>query len=208
MDCKVRMFVAWLLTFGALVFAFSPIRAQTWSEFFQQKKTQKQYLLEQLVALKIYAGYLEKGYEIAGDGLGIVRGFKNGEFGLHEVFFSSLKTISPLISANPRMIYLISMEQEIFRISRRNYADNLFGLAEMNFIVGVQTDLGKSFEADLELLSLILEWGKLELTEVERFDRLNRLYEQVCERYQSATDFDASVRLLLTQKTKSLKELK
>jgi len=202
------MFVAWLLTFGALVFAFSPIRAQTWSEFFQQKKTQKQYLLEQLVALKIYAGYLEKGYEIAGDGLGIVRGFKNGEFGLHEVFFSSLKTISPLISANPRMIYLISMEQEIFRISRRNYADNLFGLAEMNFIVGVQTDLGKSFEADLELLSLILEWGKLELTEVERFDRLNRLYEQVCERYQSATDFDASVRLLLTQKTKSLKELK
>jgi hypothetical protein len=34
--------------------------AQTWSEWFSQKKTQKKYLLEQVAALKIYAGYLKK----------------------------------------------------------------------------------------------------------------------------------------------------
>jgi hypothetical protein len=205
---KVRMCVARLLTFGVLVFAYTNVRAQTWSEFFQQKKTQKQYLLEQLVALKIYAGYLEKGYEIAGDGLDIVRGFKNGEFSLHEFFFSSLKIISPLVSSNPRMISLITMEQEIFRISRRDYTTGLFGPSEMAYITGVQTDLARSVAADLESLSTILEADKLEMSEEERFERFNLLYEWVCERYQSATGFDASVRILLAQKTKSLEELK
>ncbi len=201
-------FVLRLLVFVALCLSFVSVNAQTWSEFFQQKKTQKRYLLEQLVALKVYAGYLEKGYKIADDGLDFIRGFKDGEFGLHEIFFRSLKTISPLISSNPRMIYIISMEQEIFRISRRNYADDLLGPSEAGFIAGVQADLGKSVKADLELLSMILEMGKLEMSEEERFERFNRLYDQVCERYQSAAGFDASVRLLLAQKKESLKELK
>jgi len=196
------------MVFSFLLLHLNGLKAQTWSEFFQQKKTQKNYLLEQLVALKVYGGYLEKGYKIAGEGLGFVQGFKNGEFGLHELFFGSLKTISPLITQNPRLASLISMQQEVFRISVSNYADEVFGSAETAFIESVKRDLNKSFEDDLQSLNTLLEAGKLEMSEEERLQAFNRLYNRVHENYLAATGFKASVRLLLVQKKQSLKEFK
>lgn len=196
------------MVFALLLTHLTGLKAQTWSEIFQQKKTQKNYLLEQLIALKVYGGYLEKGYRIAGEGLGFVRGFKNGEFGLHELFFGSLKSISPLITQNPRLASLILMEQEVFRIAVRNYADETFGSAETAFIESVKNDLKKSFEEDLHSLYTLLEDGKLEMSENERLQTFNRLYSRVYETYISATGFDASVRLLLVQKKQSLKEFK
>lgn len=209
MDCsKISTVSKIRLVFAVLILNFSALKAQTWSEFFEQKSTQRRYLTEQLIALKVYAGYLEKGYKIAGEGIGLVEDFKNGEFGFHDIFFRSLKTASPLISRNPRLLSMIAMEHEIFRISVRGYDDELFSPAEMSFIEGVKNDLSKSISADLESLSAILETGKLEMSEDERLSAFNRLYDKVCESYRSAASFDASVRLLLAQKTKSLKELK
>ena len=36
--------------------------SQTYEEWFQQTKTQKKYLLQQIAALKVYIGYAEKGF--------------------------------------------------------------------------------------------------------------------------------------------------
>lgn len=80
-----------------LLFVGTNAFGQTWGEFFSQKKTQKKYLLEQLVALKMYAGYLKKGYDIVGSGIGTVWDIKNGEFSLHSTFFSSLKSVNPIL---------------------------------------------------------------------------------------------------------------
>ena len=47
-----------IMLLGMLV---TGVKAQTFAEWFQQKKTQKIYLLEQIAALQIYTGYLQKG---------------------------------------------------------------------------------------------------------------------------------------------------
>lgn len=73
-----------------------PVHAQTWSEWFRQKKTQKKYLLQQIAALKVYIDYAEKGYKIACDGIHAVREIKRGDFNLHDNFLSLYtKSIPP-----------------------------------------------------------------------------------------------------------------
>ena len=52
--------------------------AQGLSEWFNQKATQKKYLLQQIAALQVYIGYLQKGYSIAKTGLTTIGNIKNG----------------------------------------------------------------------------------------------------------------------------------
>jgi hypothetical protein len=209
MDCRKIKISGFGFFLGLLLcFQCFSIQAQTWSEFFQQKKTQKQYLLEQVIALKVYAGYLEKGYEIAGDGLGLIRDFKNGEFGLHGLFFSALKAVSPLIKDNPRMVALLGMEASVLKTASKSYGDLYWSNAEAQYISSVQSDLKQGCGADLEALLLLVSAGKLEMSDDERLKRFDALYLVVGERYTSARDFDASVCLLLAQKTIAIKEFK
>lgn len=67
-------------------YGFSGTRAskvQTFHEWFRQKKTQKKYLIQQIAALKVYLGYVQKGYSIAQKGLTTVSNIKKGNFDLH-----------------------------------------------------------------------------------------------------------------------------
>ncbi|MCH5688762.1 conjugal transfer protein TraI [Niabella sp. W65] len=49
-----------LLFLLLVVSAGSNLQAQTFAEWFQQKKTQKKYLLQQIAALQVYIGYAKK----------------------------------------------------------------------------------------------------------------------------------------------------
>src|SRR3954471_4245804 len=93
--------------------------AQTFSEWFRQKKTQKKYLIEQIAALEVYAGYLEKGYSIMSEGLSQINSIKHGEFDLHESYFTSLKNINPHIKDYTNVNDILEAKRQIEIISRR-----------------------------------------------------------------------------------------
>ena len=67
-----------LLAFTVMTVAASAlattVRAQTFAEWFQQKSTQKKYLLQQIAALQVYAAYYKAGNNIAHNGLGSITG--------------------------------------------------------------------------------------------------------------------------------------
>src|SRR5690349_20806460 len=88
-----------------LLLVLSPsVKSQTFSEWFRQNKTQKKYLLEQIAALEVYAGYLEKGYTIAKDGLNTIDKIRHGEFELHDKHFQSFKKVDPAIGSWRRLV--------------------------------------------------------------------------------------------------------
>src|SRR3954463_9131175 len=72
-------------------------KAQTWDEWFKQKKTQVKYLEEQIIALHVNGNYLEEGYKIVQGGLSAIHDIKNGDFNLHKDYFSSLKRVNTAI---------------------------------------------------------------------------------------------------------------
>ncbi|MDQ3843049.1 MAG: hypothetical protein M3342_03415, partial [Bacteroidota bacterium] len=79
-------------------FVFLPhTYAQTVEEWTDQKKTQIKYLLQQIAALKVYTGHIQKGYAIARSGLTTIQSIKKGDVTVHQTFFSSLQKVSPAI---------------------------------------------------------------------------------------------------------------
>ena len=70
-----------------ILLAGSFCHAQTYDEWFRQKKTAKKYLLDQIAALQTYIGYAEKGYSIVTGGLNTIKDIKHGDFNLHNNYF-------------------------------------------------------------------------------------------------------------------------
>ncbi len=60
--------------------------AQTFAEWFSQKKTQRKYLLAQIAALNTYSNYLRTGYRVAKGGLGSITSNVGDELKLHTVY--------------------------------------------------------------------------------------------------------------------------
>src|SRR5690606_37042983 len=101
----------------------SSAHAQTWDEWFQQKKTQKKYLIKQVAALQIYLGYVKKGYEIARQGLNLIGDIKDGDFSLHKDYFESLKAVNPAIRNSAKVAEIILLQKLIMRDFGKLYED-------------------------------------------------------------------------------------
>jgi hypothetical protein len=89
------------------------VKAQTFDEWFRQKKTQIQYLIDQIAALKVYSQSLEKGYQITGAGLKFIHGVKKGDFDLHQFYFSSLKKVNPQVKSYTKIADIILLQTAI-----------------------------------------------------------------------------------------------
>lgn len=81
-----------LLLWCVLMMAFA--HAQTFGEWFRQKKTQIAYYTKQIAALKMYNDLLVDGYGIVRDGLQVAHDLRQGEFDLHHDYFQSLRSVN------------------------------------------------------------------------------------------------------------------
>lgn len=90
-----------LIVFAVFVLWCNPGFAQKAREWLRQKKTQKQYLIEQIAHLRLYLELTEKGYKIAKQGLTSIGDIKSGEFKLHKNRFDSLSIVKPAIKKDP-----------------------------------------------------------------------------------------------------------
>ena len=205
-----RMSVSKPITFlglALLLFVGTSAFGQTWGEFFNQKKTQKKYLLEQLVALKMYAGYLKKGYDIVGSGIGTVRDIKNGEFSLHSTFFSSLKSVNPAIRKNAKVASIISLQVSIIK-AFKNIGDNdELKLSDNQYILGIKDKVTDDCLNDMEELLLLITSGKLEMGDDERLERLDSIYERMRDKAAFAQSFTGEVNLLINQRKNEQKSI-
>lgn len=175
-------------------------RAQTWNEVFKQKETQKKYLIQQIAAMKLYAGYLKKGYDIANKGINSIKDISKGEFDLHQSFFTSLKMVNPAIAGNSKIAQVIAWQMTISK--------DLFVLnsrielppSDKSYIRQVRLKVMKECEQDMEELLLVITQGKLEMKDDERINRLDKVYESMKDKYQFTQSFSNQVKTLSLQK--------
>lgn len=186
--------------FLLLIFCTTATHAQTWDEFFNQKKTQIRYLGEQLVALKMYAGYLEKGYEIVGNGLHIVKDIKSGEFKLHQAFFNSLKDVNPAIRNSNKVTDIISIQLAIIKSFKLINGNEYLSASNQAYISGVKKQLQEECGKDLAELLLVITSGKVEMNDEERIRRLDKVYKSMLDKSAFTQSFCNEVSLLARQK--------
>ena len=174
--------------------------AQTWNEFFRQKKTQQKYLLEQIAALRIYAGYLKKGYDLVNGGLNTIKDITNGEFGLHDVFISGLKKVSPIVKNNAKVAEIIQMQLAMSRAFSALKADPNLTVSNLAYISEVRENLWEESLKDLEELLLVVTSGKMEMNDAERITRLDQIYMSMVEKSAFVHHFCSEVAMLISQR--------
>lgn len=175
------MILAVLLLLGGIA------QAQTFNEWFRQKSTQRKYLLQQIAALEVYKGYVKKGYQIVSGGLDVIQDMRNGEFGLHKNYFSSLKKVNPKIRRSIQVFRCIELEAKLIRQCNRHMGhlrrSGRMSKEQLDYLEGVFRRVLDDCASTLdELLALITD-GQLEMKDDERIKRINELHGAIESQY-------------------------
>lgn len=208
---KPRIFIIIILVLGSII----DLQAQNFNEWFNQKKTQTKYLVDQIVALQVYISYLEKGYRISKDGLNLIGDIKEGEFNLHKNYFNSLKTVNPHIMKYPKIAGILSMQMGILSREQATIGlseeSNQFNTEEIGYIKKVFENLEDEAEKDLDELQLVITNGQMQMTDDERIKEIDRIYSKVQNKYSFSQAFSKQVKQLAQQREQgkeTAKELK
>ena len=187
------------------------LKAQTSDEVFNQKETQKKYLVQQLVALKLYADYLKKGYDIADKGISSIKAFSNGEFKLHDEFFGTLKMINPSVAEKARLAEILKCQYDIRQSFNKLRKAGGFQLTEKTYFESVRRNILDECAADLDELLLIITSGELEMHEAERISRIQEVHLRMKDKYAFTASFISRANNLRNQReveTRSIENLK
>ncbi|RZM23454.1 MAG: hypothetical protein EOO88_26100 [Pedobacter sp.] len=187
-----KFVVVLLVAVCGLAFGSVPCSAQTYNEIFRQKKTQEKYLLKQLAYLRLYAGYLKKGYDVVSDGLGTIKGFTSGELGLHEAFFGSLALVNPMIKNDYRVMEIAIMQGKISKAFNLMLRLEL-GSSNLVYIRSVRDGVMAECNKDLNELLLVVSTSNLEISDQERLFRLAKVHGSMSEKLEFVSGFYVDV---------------
>ena len=192
-----------LFLFGMLT---TTTQAQNFDEWFRQKRTQKEYLIQQIAALQVYIGYAQKSYSIAQEGLNMIGDFKRGEFNLHTGYFNSLKSVNPKIKQYAKVADIIAMQVAIIkgfsRTRRQMQESGAFNGPELDYIIRVLGRLLADCENTLDELITVTTDGNLEMKDDERLKRINILYQDMTDKYTFCLSFSNETNLLAASRKK------
>ena len=181
--------------------------AQTFAEWFSQKKTQLKYLTQQIAALEQYESGVQQGYRIAKSGWGGIGNWVKGEFDLHSAYCSSLKNVNPAIRANPKadsiVSYVLLIPQQFDHLNGLTTLDE----ASLDYIVKVKASVLKETDKDMAELQLVMTDGKAEMSDDERITRLDAIYDRVRDKLVFSRYFCNDVRVLILQRDNSRNDL-
>ncbi|TDE52686.1 hypothetical protein [Flavobacterium sp. GT3P67] len=178
----------------------------------QAQAKQREELLKQIAAFKVYIEYAQKGYSIAKKGLNVIGDFKRGELDLHLNYFNSLKAINPKINNYARVAQIISLQVKILKSYGRTMSyvnqNDLFHGDEVAYVKRVLDGLLKDCNATVDELTAVLTKGKLELKDDERLERIDVLYRNMLDSQSFCEDFSNQTRMMGFSRSAEYKDVK
>jgi hypothetical protein len=199
----------WLLVI--LLCLSSLLQAQTWSEWFEQRKTQIRYLKQQIAALQVYMDYVAKGYNIAKDGLTAIRQVKQGDWQMHDERFVSLKTVSSRIGSSSKVASVVAINRQIIKETKEALItakeSGVFTSSEIKETERVINNLLRSCNNTIDDLMAVVTSGELTLTDDERIKRIEMLHQEMQNHYTFCVSYCTATILLLQQRKSAQTEI-
>lgn len=200
-----------LIVIMLFVFASASTKAQTFAEWFRQSATQKKYLLQQIAALQVYIGYVQKGYSIAKQGLNTISDIKHGEFNLHKDYFNSLKTVNPKIKNYRKVADIIVLQVNIGKIYKdavkKVKQSSSFNADEISYINSVFERLIDDCAKTIDELITVTTSNQLEMKDDERLKRIDDLYGDMQDKYSFVQAFSNRAKLLAASRIKEQNDI-
>lgn len=190
----------------------SAVKAQTHDEWARQKKAQKKYLLDQILALRTYSSYLTKGYSVVKGGLNTIQQIKRGDLKLHERFFESFRVVSPAVRQYSKVGDIIRMQ---FNIAKRSGAElkrwrtsDQLTASEIIYLEGVIDRLLDDCLKTLDALYDVVNDNKLEMKDEGRIQLIDALYQEMVDQNTFLESFTLSANRLVMQRKVEAKGIK
>jgi len=174
----------------AVVFLFMCLgaKAQTFAEWFDQKKTKEKYILAQIAALQAYGSVLKTGYNVAHNGLGTIGSFNNGEFQLHSSYYANLKAVSPAVKNNTQVKEILTWQQDINTDLSRLKPDEYYNQ--------IKAAVLKDCNQQLNELQTVLSDNSVEMSDADRLKRIGAIHTEMLGNYRFTVSFCNNAALL------------
>jgi hypothetical protein len=201
----------WILYTIGLQFLTASCQAQTFAEYFQQKKTQKKYLMQQIVKLQLYLSYVKNGYNIVNKGLTTISHIKNGDFKLHEVFFNDLLRVKPAIrdysKTQETLACISAIRRKAGELKNLLSGNSMFIESEQDFVNQQVENMLRQLLEDATLLSDVLTNKSLQMDDDERLKRIDKIFLLVSAKKDWITWCVAQCNQIYIQRQKERDEL-
>lgn len=203
---KIRSAFIVCLVSCFMILTATDSKAQTFAEWFSQGKTQIKYLTQQIATLNACETSIRQGYNMLKGEWTSIGNFKNGEFGLHQSYYTSLSTVNPQVKSSPDISSLATEQQYI--IAMLNAVQQVAGLTndEQGYVKTVAQNIFNDCTKDLDKLNSVLKNGTLQMSDDERLKQIHSVQVAMLDKYQFTQSFCNSVRLMAAQRNQDSNE--
>ncbi|SIO53825.1 hypothetical protein [Chitinophaga niabensis] len=167
--------------------------------------------IEKLNQLKSILSQMYKGYTILNTGYTTIKGLSEGNFSLHKVFLDELLNVSPTVKKYRKAVEIINMQAEILKLYKKSFASfsvkKILSEPESNYIEIVYQDLFKRSLKNLDELLMIITANKLRMSDAERIEAIDRIYDDMREKRDFGRHFFNKSVILKFQRGRELHDI-
>ena len=175
---------------------------------FSQSSEAEQLLLnwEKLGQLKAILNQMKDGYKVIYNGYNAIKDVSQGNFNLHKTFLDGLLNVSPLVLRYKRVADITDYQSKIVRgykdAFRQFKNDKQFTPAEIEYIRKVYANLLAASMKNIDLLTMVITSGELRMSDGERLEAIDKIYDQVVDQYTFLNEFNNNTAILSIQREK------
>ena len=179
------------------------------------QSTEIQQLLlnvEKLAQLKKILSNMKKGYEIVSTGYNTIKDISKRNFNIHQAFLDGLIQVSPAVRKYKKIAEIISYQTQLVKeyksAFRRFDASNLFNTNEIRYMDNVYTNLFTKSLQNLEELTMVITAGKLGMSDDERINTIDRIYNDIADKLVFLRTFNKENNVLAIQRGREMVDTK
>lgn len=175
---------------------------------FSQSDEAKQLLLnvEKLAQFKSILKNMKDGYQLLHKGYTAIKDISEGNFSLHKTFLDGLMKVSPVVKKYKRVVDIINYQVRIvkeYKSAFRQFKENKrFTVTEIEYIGKVYANLFAQSVKNIDDLAMVITAGKLRMSDDERLQAIDKLYEEIVDQYSFLNEFNNSAAILAVQREK------
>lgn len=186
--------------------------SQTWSEWFRQKKTQISYLGTQIAALKIYGGYVAKGYGVTKIGLTTIGATKRADLSMHDDYFASLQRLNPAIKNYHKVAGIINLQIRMVKAygeqQKEVMSSSHLTPDEKEYINKVIGQLLLGCVDIIDKLLMVTTDRSVQLKDDERIRIIDQLFSDMQQRSAFLQSFGSQTNQLAVQRMREAADIK
>lgn len=163
--------------------------------------------VEKLAQFKQILSDMKKGYQIISTGYSTIKNLSQGNFNLHKTFLDGLMLVSPTVKKYKRIVDIINNQimivKEYKNAFNRFKQDSNFNPDEIEYLGKVYGNVFKESLNDLDELTIILTDSKLRMSDDERLEAIDRIFNNMQDKLLFLRHFNNNTTILAVQRARA-----